>query len=96
MEQGLDRDALGAEAVAIDVLKQDDPAFDHAGEDWAQVAPPLEIGIDENVMGQMQGMTHQRKRVVHGIVSTVPKIQLGFIEATGAPANQVAYRGQNL
>ena len=46
---------VGAEAVAIDVLKQDDPAFDHAGEDWAQVVPPLDIGIDETVMGKMQG-----------------------------------------
>ena len=47
--------ALGAEAVAIDVLRQDDKAFDNSSEDWAQVTPPLEIGIDENVMGQMQG-----------------------------------------
>jgi len=46
---------IGAEAVAIDVLKQDDPIFDHAGEDWAQIVPPLDIGIDEIVMGQMQG-----------------------------------------
>lgn len=47
--------ALGAEAVAIDVLRQDDKAFDNGSEDWAQVTPPLEVGIDENVMGQMQG-----------------------------------------
>lgn len=47
--------ALGAEAVAIDTLRQDDPAFDHMGEDWAQIVPPLEIGIDETTLGQMQG-----------------------------------------
>jgi len=49
---------VGAEAVAIDILKQDDPVFDHAGEDWAQIVPPLDIGIDEIVMGQMQGTLH--------------------------------------
>ena len=47
---------IGAEAVAIDILAQDDPVFDHAGEDWAQIVPPLDIGIDEIEMGQMQGM----------------------------------------
>jgi len=46
---------VGAEAIAIDILKQDDAAFDHAGEDWARIVPPLDIGIDEIVMGQMQG-----------------------------------------
>lgn len=46
---------IGAEAVAIDVLIQDDATFDHAGEDWAQIVPPLEIGIDEIAMGEMQG-----------------------------------------
>jgi len=47
--------AIGAEAVAIDVIIQDTPDFDHAGEDWAQVIPPVDIGIDDIVMGQMQG-----------------------------------------
>ena len=47
--------ATGAEAVAVDVLRQDDPAFDHLDEDWAQVIPPLDIGIDETTLGQMQG-----------------------------------------
>jgi general secretion pathway protein K len=47
--------ALGAEAVAIDVLRQDDPAFDHAGEPWAMIVPPMEIGIEELSLGQMQG-----------------------------------------
>jgi general secretion pathway protein K len=50
--------AIGAEAVAIDVLAQDDKTFDHAGEDWALVVPPMDIGIDEIVMGQMQGSLH--------------------------------------
>ena len=49
---------IGAEAVAIDVLQQDDAEFDHAGEDWAQVVPPMEIGIDELTLGQMQGTLH--------------------------------------
>jgi general secretion pathway protein K len=47
--------ALGAEAVAIDVLRQDDAAFDHAGEPWAMIVPPMEIGIEELSLGQMQG-----------------------------------------
>jgi general secretion pathway protein K len=50
--------AIGAEAVAIDVLLQDDETFDHAGEDWALVVPPMDIGIDEISMGQMQGSLH--------------------------------------
>lgn len=47
--------AIGAEAVAIDVMRQDDAAFDHLAEDWAQIVPPVEIGIDEMALGQMQG-----------------------------------------
>jgi general secretion pathway protein K len=47
--------AMGAEAVAIDVMRQDDAAFDHQAEDWAQITPPVEIGIDELALGQMQG-----------------------------------------
>ena len=47
--------AVGAEAIAIDVLRQDEIEFDHLGEDWAQPVPPIEIGIDDIVMGQMQG-----------------------------------------
>lgn len=49
---------MGAEGVAINVLSEDDPAFDHAGENWAIVLPPMEIGIDEVVMGTMQGRLH--------------------------------------
>jgi len=47
--------ALGGEAIAINVLRQDDAEFDHAGEDWALGMPPIEIGIDELVMGSMKG-----------------------------------------
>jgi general secretion pathway protein K len=47
--------ALGAEAVAIDVLFEDDNEFDAADEDWAQVLPPVTVGIGEIELGQMQG-----------------------------------------
>jgi general secretion pathway protein K len=48
--------ALGGEAVAIDILRQDvNEEFDHAGEDWAQPSQPVEIGIDEISLGQMYG-----------------------------------------
>jgi general secretion pathway protein K len=48
--------ALGGEAVAIDVLRQDENReFDNADEEWAQTAPLFEIGIEEIVLGEMQG-----------------------------------------
>ncbi|MGI9289651.1 MAG: type II secretion system minor pseudopilin GspK [Gammaproteobacteria bacterium] len=48
--------ALGAEAVAIDVLRQDEnKEYDHPGEIWAQITPPVEIGIEEISMGNMFG-----------------------------------------
>jgi general secretion pathway protein K len=56
--------ALGAEAVAIDLLRNDDNEFDYRCDGWAfqtiyecENAFPLvqEIGIDEKVMGQMEG-----------------------------------------
>lgn len=51
--------ALGAEAVAITALAEDaNLAFDHAGEDWAQPVPPLPVGIDDQLMGTLQGQLY--------------------------------------
>jgi len=50
--------AVGAEAVAISVLKEDEDVFDHAGDWWAQNIDPIPIGIDEIVMGTMDGQLH--------------------------------------
>lgn len=48
--------ALGAEAIAVEALLQDsDTGFDHAGENWAQPVPPLPVGIDDEVLGTLQG-----------------------------------------
>ena len=49
--------ALGGEAIAIDILRQDDNDYDYAGDDfdWSQPLGPLEIGIEEIVIGQFQG-----------------------------------------
>jgi len=50
--------AVGAEAVAISILKEDEDVFDHAGDWWAQNIDPIPIGIDEIVMGTMDGQLH--------------------------------------
>ena len=49
--------ALGAEAVAIDILRQDDNDYDYRGDDfdWSKPLGPLEIGIDETVIGVFEG-----------------------------------------
>jgi general secretion pathway protein K len=49
--------ALGGEAIAIDILRQDDNDYDYAGDDfdWSRPLGPLEIGIEEIVIGQFQG-----------------------------------------
>jgi general secretion pathway protein K len=51
--------ALGGEAIAIDLLRQDEnQEFDNANEDWWQLmreAGLIEIGIEETVLGQMRG-----------------------------------------
>jgi general secretion pathway protein K len=50
--------AVGAEAVAIAVLKEDEVVFDHAGDYWDDDLDPIPIGIDEIVMGTMDGQLH--------------------------------------
>ena len=52
---------MGAEAVAIDVLRQDDIAFDHRGELWwleedERGYAVLPIDIDGTALGEMQGL----------------------------------------
>jgi general secretion pathway protein K len=49
--------ALGAEAVAIDILRQDDNDYDYSGDDfdWSKPLGPLEIGIEETVIGVFEG-----------------------------------------
>lgn len=56
MEQGR-MFALGGEAIAIELLRQDGKEFDNASDDWAFVkdAAPLPVGIDEIVLGQLRG-----------------------------------------
>ncbi len=47
--------ALGGEAVAIEYLRNDTDNYDLTDEFWLNTLPPVEIGIDEIVLGQMQG-----------------------------------------
>jgi len=47
--------ATGGEAIAIEFMREDDVAFDHPSEGWGQPLGPIEIGIEELIMGQMQG-----------------------------------------
>ena len=49
--------ALGAEAAASNVLSEDDPTFDHSGDDWAFDVGwrPLDIDEDNVNVGEMRG-----------------------------------------
>jgi len=47
--------ALGGEAVAIEYLRDDTDNYDLTDEFWLTTPPPIEIGIDATVLGQMQG-----------------------------------------
>lgn len=47
--------ALGAEAAAIEILREDDNAYDNKQEEWNQVVPPVSVGYDDVILGQMQG-----------------------------------------
>jgi len=47
--------ALGAEAVAMEILLQDDPTFDNEGEYWDDKIAPVPVGIDEIDLGLMVG-----------------------------------------
>ena len=47
--------ALGAEAAAIEIMREDTNSYDNKQEEWNQVVPPVSVGYDEVVLGQMQG-----------------------------------------
>jgi general secretion pathway protein K len=75
--------AFGAEGVAIDILRQDDNQYDFPGDDydWTPPIGPLEIGIEETVMGQMQGQlidTQGRLNVNNLIPDTNGKVHKQF------------------
>ena len=76
--------ALGAEAVALDALRQDEPEFDHIGEPWATIVPPMQIGIEEITLGSMQGRIFDAQNGLN-LNNLVPPTASGP-DATGEPA----------